>query len=240
MISSSRFKLHSILKIVGNVVFYGILLLLILFSFATMKMKQEDNVANIFGRGFMSVQTGSMIGNNPDSFTPEDIIFVKMFQSKNPDDVQIGDIIVFYKLDLDDNALNGSQPGFVTHRVNDKFQINDTIFFETKGDANASSDQFAISAEEIIAIYQSKFVGGGSILKYIQTPQGFAATIIIPVALMLLLQGFFLVRNIITLNKEKVQEHLETEKEAQIKALEAEKEKMRQQILEELKAQQKS
>lgn len=240
MNKTSRFDLKGILKITGNIVFYGMLLLLILFSFATMKMKQKDDIANVLGRGFMSVQTGSMIGSNLDSFTPEDIIFVKMFESKNPDDINIGDVIIFYKLDLDDNAGNGSQPGFVTHRVHDKFLLNSTVFFETKGDANAQPDQIAISAEEIIAVYQSKFVGGGNVLKYIQTPQGFALTVIIPVALMFLLQGFFLVRNIIVLNKEKVQEHLDSEKEAHMIALEAEKEKMRQQILEELKAQQKN
>jgi len=177
-----------------------------------------------------------MEGDLEDSFTTEDIIFVRIFDSNNPEDIEVGDIVVFYKLDLNDDAP-GTTPGFVTHRVHDTLIVDGNTYFITKGDANAEADSIALSVDDILAVYTSKWVGAGSVLKYLQTSTGFAVAVIIPVALMFMIQGVFLVRNIIRLNKEKVVEHLESEKEAQLKALELEKEKIRQQILEELKAQ---
>jgi hypothetical protein len=57
----------------------------------------------------MSVQTASMVGDNPDSFTTEDLIFVRVMNQPTKNDVKINDVVVFYKLDLDDNPVNGSQ-----------------------------------------------------------------------------------------------------------------------------------
>jgi signal peptidase len=234
--NTRRFNTSKVLKIIGNVVFYLVLALLITFSFATMKLKSANDIANIFGRGFMTVLTPSMEGDLEDSFTTEDIIFVRIFDSNDPEDIEVGDIVVFYKLDLNDDAP-GTTPGFVTHRVHDTLIVDGNTYFITKGDANAEADSIALSVDDILAVYTSKWVGAGSVLKYLQTSTGFAVAVIIPVALMFMIQGVFLVRNIIRLNKEKVVEHLESEKEAQLKALELEKEKIRQQILEELKAQ---
>lgn len=234
--NTRRFNTSKVLKIIGNVVFYLVLALLITFSFATMKLKSANDIANIFGRGFMTVLTPSMEGDLEDSFTTEDIIFVRIFDSNDPEDIEVGDIVVFYKLDLNDDAP-GTTPGFVTHRVHDTLIVDGNTYFITKGDANTEADSIALSVDDILAVYTSKWVGAGSVLKYLQTSTGFAVAVIIPVALMFMIQGVFLVRNIIRLNKEKVVEHLESEKEAQLKALELEKEKIRQQILEELKAQ---
>lgn len=233
---TTRFDAKKWFKIVGNIAFYFVLALLITFSFATMKLKSSNDIANVFGRGFMTVLTPSMVGDQDDSFTPEDIIFVRIFDSKDPEDISIGDVVVFYKLDLNDE-LPGSMPGFVTHRVHDTLMVDGNKYFITKGDANTETDSIALSVDDILAVYTSKWVGAGSVLKYIQTSAGFALGIIIPVALMFMLQGFFLVKNIIKLNKDKVVETLAIEKEAQLKALEAEKENMRQQIIKELKAQ---
>lgn len=234
--NTRRINTLKVFKIVGNIVFYLILALLITFSFATMKLKSANDIASVFGRGFMTVLTPSMDGDREDSFTTDDIIFVSIFEDKDPEAIQIGDIVVFYKLDLNDDAP-GTTPGFVTHRVDSTLIVDGNKYFITKGDANAEADSIALSVDDILAVYTSKWVGAGNVLKYLQTSTGFALAVIIPVALMFMIQGVFLVRNIIRLNKEKVVEHLESEKEAQFKALEAEKEKMRQQIIEELKAQ---
>ena len=234
---TTRINTKKVLRITFNVVFYLVLALMITFSFATMKLKSANDIANIFGRGFMTVQTPSMVGDRDDSFTPDDIIFVRIFDSKDPDDIQKDDVVVFFKTDLNDE-LPGTTPGFVTHRVFDKITVDGNIYFITKGDANNEVDSIALSVDDILAVYQSKWVGAGGVLKYLQTSAGFALGIIIPVAVLFFIQGFFLVKNIIKMNKDKMTEHLEVEKEAQLKALEEEKEKIRQQILEELKAQQ--
>jgi signal peptidase I len=227
-------------KITGNVFFYLIIVLLIMFSIANMQMKKENDIANIFGRGFMSVLTASMDGDQVDSFTTSDLIFVDVLDQPTPDDISIDDIIVFFKLDLDDNPSNGSQPGFVTHRVIDSFELNGQTYLITKGDANALADDKAIDVRDVLAVYRSKWVGAGSALKYLQTPTGFALAIILPVGLLFIFQGFILTKNLIALNKEKIEERILVEKEIALKTLESEKDKIRQQILDELKNQQET
>jgi signal peptidase len=227
-----------IVKIVGNIFFYFIIVALILFSIANMQLKSQDDIANIFGRGFMSVQTASMVGDNPDSFTTEDLIFVRVMNQPTTQDVKINDIVVFYKLDLDDNPANGSQAGFVTHRVIDTFELNEQTYLVTQGDANQFADDKAINVRDVLAVYQSKWVGAGKALKYLQTPTGFAMVIIIPVALLLIFQGVILTRNILALNQEKMEDRIQIEKQQAMQNLELEKDKIRQQILEELKKQQ--
>lgn len=229
-----------IAKITGNIFFYFIILSLILFSIANMQMKKENDIANIFGRGFMSVLTASMDGDQPDSFTTSDLIFVEVLDQPTADDISINDIVVFFKLDLDDNPSNGSQPGFVTHRVVDTFELNGETYIVTKGDANALADDKAINVRDILAVYQSKWVGAGSALKYLQTPTGFALVVIVPVALLFVFQGVILTKNILALNKEKIEERIQVEKEIALQTLESEKDKIRQQILEELKKQQET
>jgi signal peptidase len=186
----------------------------------------------------MSVQTASMVGDNPDSFTTEDLIFVRVMNQPTTQDVKINDIVVFYKLDLDDNPANGSQAGFVTHRVIDTFELNEQTYLVTQGDANQFADDKAINVRDVLAVYQSKWVGAGKALKYLQTPTGFAMVIIIPVALLLIFQGVILTRNILALNQEKMEDRIQIEKQQAMQNLELEKDKIRQQILEELKKQQ--
>ena len=230
--------LIKILKISGNVIFYLIIVLLILFSIANMQMKQQNDIANIFGRGFMSVLTPSMEGDSPDSFTTEDLIFVKVLDEPTSEDIKINDIVVFYKLDIDDNPANGSQAGFITHRVVETFDLNGQTYLVTKGDANALADDKAINVSEVLGIYQSKWVGAGKTLKYLQTPTGFALAVIVPVAFLLIFQGVVLTKNILALNQSKFEDRIQQEKEMAKQSLELEKEQMRQQILDELKKQQ--
>ncbi|RJX27589.1 MAG: signal peptidase I [Acholeplasma sp.] len=230
-------KKYSPLKIVGNTLFYLVIVMLVVFSIATMQLKSQNDIANLFGFGFMTVQTGSMAGDREDSFTTDDLIFVNLIEDKDSSLIQLDDIVVFYKLDLDDNQANGDQPGFVTHRVVDIMVADGETFFITKGDANSQEDLVGLSVDEILAVYRSKWVGAGAALKYLQTPTGFLVAVVAPVALLLLIQGYVMIKNIIQLNKEKITEHLEKEKEATLKTLELEKEKIRQQILQEMNAQ---
>lgn len=230
-------KKYAPLKIIGNTLFYLVIIMLIVFSIATMQLKSKNDIANLFGFGFMTVQTGSMDGDREDSFTTNDLIFVNLIDKENPSIIQIDDIVVFYKLDLDDNQANGAQPGFVTHRVVDTMTADGETFFITKGDANSQEDLVGLSLDEILAVYRSKWVGAGAALKYLQTPSGFLVAVVLPVALLLLIQGYVMIKNIITLNKEKVTAHLEKEKAATMQALELEKEKIRQQIIQEMNAQ---
>ncbi|MDR4969206.1 MAG: S24/S26 family peptidase, partial [Acholeplasmataceae bacterium] len=84
-----------VFKIVFNTIFYSMIALLIGFSIATMKIKSEDNIANIFGAGFLSVQSDSMEGDLKDSFFKGDMVFVNMLNDQTRKELQVGDIVTY-------------------------------------------------------------------------------------------------------------------------------------------------
>ena len=114
-----------IAKIVGNVVFYAVIVMLLLFSIMNINAGSKNGgFPNIFGRGFLSVQTNSMVRNEEGSyyddvtekfagcaveqFAEGDLVYAKVVKEKNFDKLAVGDVITFYDEKL--KALN-------THRI---------------------------------------------------------------------------------------------------------------------------
>jgi signal peptidase I len=223
-------------KIALNILFYSMIVMMILFSIANMKIKTTGDVANIFGIGFMGVLTDSMDGDKIDSFTIDDLLFVKLVDDQNRNTFQKDDIITYYSFNVP--GLN-NRPGLITHRIVEVIYEGNNTFYVTKGDhPDATIDPDPINSLDVIAVYQSKWTNIGKQLKYLQTPNGFAMFIIIPVAVLFIFEGVLLARNFIQISNEKTTQRLEAEKEVAIQSLEAEKEKIRQQILEEMKKEQ--
>ncbi len=107
-------------------------------------------------------------------------------------------------------------------------------YHRTRGDNTPGNDD-PIRATDAIAIYQSKWEGAGDTINYLQSSVGFALFIILPVALILIYQGIVLTRSIMALNKTKLEEKYATDQERIQQDLELERQKMREQLLEELK-----
>ncbi len=214
-----------IAKIVLNSFFYLVIVLLLVFSLANIKVKKENDIANIFGRGFLSVQSESMSGTRVDSFEKGDIIFVKMLDAESRQNLVVGDIVTYYDLTI--RAFN-------THRIIDIYDVDGSTYIVTQGDNTPGADQ-PINLSEALALYQSKWTGAGNALDYLQSPTGFALFVILPVVIILVFEGIVLARNVLALNKVKMEEKYAEEKEKTMVDLEAEKEKIRAQILEEMK-----
>ena len=224
----AKLDLKKISKITLNILFYTVIVLLVLFSIANIKIKREDNIANVFGLGFLSVQSDSMAGSQKDNFNKGDIIFVSMLNDSNRNNLNVGDIVTFYDVSIRQ---------FNTHRIIEIFEIDNEVYLTTKGD-NVSGEDTPILASQAISVYRSSVSGLGTSLDYLQTPTGFALFIILPVVFVLIFEGVILVRNVLALNPAKMEEKFSVEKEKAQLDLEAEKEKLRQQILAELKEKQ--
>lgn len=234
---NKKINTKKIVKISFNVIFYFALFFMILFSFANMKLKTNGDIANLFGRGFVSVLTGSMDGEKSDSFSVNDIVFVKLLDSNEEKaTLNKGDIITFYKTSI--AGLN--QPGLITHRINEIVLVDGKVYYETKGDANDDPDDDLLNHELVLSVYTGQLAGAGKVIKTLQTPNGFALYIILPIALFMIFEGVMLTRNIMAISKSKMEEKFAQEKENALSDLELEKEKMRKQILEELKKEQSS
>ena len=247
--SKSNIVIKSI-KIGLNVVFYSLITVLILFSIANTKLKTTQDIANIGGRGLLTVLTGSMDGDKEDSFSTNDLIFVKLLSENEKMNLQPGDIITYFKSNI--QGLN--RPGLITHRIFDVAEdLNGKRVYITLGDAapnmpSEGSPSYAhfvetyldaIPYDDVIAVYTGQVKNVGQVMKELQTPNGFALYIILPVFVLLIVQIALLIKNIMGINREKMQLQYQAEQQNVLANLEAEKEKMRQQILEELKKEQK-
>jgi signal peptidase len=228
-----------ILSITGNVVFYIILAALLIFSIANMRIKKANDIPNALGYGFLSVVSDSMEGSKENSFDKGDLIIVRMLNDKSIKDLKEGDIVTFY----DWNILRIN-----THRIvevgsnyvitqGDK-AANSAAY--VKGENNEGKQYETVLHDDLIAVHRSTWSNAGTSLEKLQTPVGFAIAIILPVFVLLVIQGINLARAVLSISKNKMEEKHLQDKEKVLQELEAEKEKLRKELLEELKKEQQN
>ena len=236
-----------VLNIILNSIFYVFIAFMLIFAIANIKVKSNMDIPNVFGTGFLTVQSDSMEGNRKDSFFTGDLVFVRAVNDKNRDKLvktlKVGDIITFFDTRIDH---------FNTHRIVDiRTALDGKLEFVTQGDkrnttnpydpngANDPAHYEVVHQVNVLGIYKSKWSGAGKALDFVQKPLGFALVIVIPTALLFAYELFVLIRLLMKANKEKLEAKLAREKEEERAALEKrlaeERELMRQQLLEELK-----
>lgn len=212
-------------KIALNVVFYLLILLVLLFSISNIRAKNKnDQIPNIFGKGYLNVLSDSMTGDNEDSFNTGDMIIVKIANKKNISKLEVGNIVTFYDYRLASNKGAGS--ALDTHRIVyiDKTN-NDSYVYYTVGDKIAKQLNFDASklnadnyltilnslgsnnyqvfgSTEIRGIYSGKWSGFGKTIQAINNH--FIAIIIVPVAILLVFEIGVLVLNIMRAREEKL------------------------------------
>ena len=103
-------------------------------------------------------------------------------------------------------------------------------------DGNADMPAQLVSASMIKGVVTGVNPGAGAVLSNIR--QNWLFYFVIPIAVILLIEIVFVVKNFLDLRHEKNKAELADDKEAMLLELEAEKEKMRQELLAELRAQQ--
>jgi signal peptidase len=242
-------KVFRILNIVLNSLFYVVILLLLLFALANLKVKTTADIPSIFGRGFLTVLTPSMDGDKEDSFKEGDLIIVNLLNDNEKENLKIGDTITYYDSQIEYTTTDGiiHKGGLNTHRIVAIFDD----FFITQGDkvvkdnperaydpnypGNNADYYETVNKKDALAVHVSTWSGAGRSLQHLQTPAGFGVWIVIPTFIQLMIEAALLIRNVLKYNQNKTKDQLEKEKAVD---LEKEKEILRQQILEELKKEQ--
>ena len=97
--------------------------------------------SNWFKYQTLIVATGSMEPN----INVGDLIIVKKLKQKELDDLKVGDVLVFRKLDV-----------IMVHRIVKIEIINNKYVYTTKGDANISEDSFKTFRYDIVGVTNSK------------------------------------------------------------------------------------
>ena len=215
-------------KIALNVIFYALILLVLLFSISNIRAKNKnDQIPNIFGKGYLNVLSDSMEGDNKDSFNAGDLIVVKIANDKNISKLEVGNIVTFYDSTLASNK--GAATALNSHRIIYIGQNSEgTTIYYTMGDRIAKDINFdyhsldgknndevinvlenighsqyqVFTSSSIRGIYTSKLAGFGKTIQTINNH--FVAIIIVPVAILLVVEIGILVLNIMRAREEKL------------------------------------
>lgn len=274
-----------ILKIVGNVVFYGIILALFLFSIMNINAGRKHGIPNLFGRGYLVVLTDSMNANEkalPEEYKNYDIKQFKSYQAATAtssayagdllnvqmlnrgdiDNLKLGDVITYWDDGIE--VSDGSKGAFNTHRItyihkdaNGKTDIiytigdRDVALYGLKTvdeiDSMSASERYDYEEQKYLDIFgESNFsnikakvtsvnYGGAGLVNFVQNNWLFI--FVIPIAIILVIEVILVVKNIFDLRREKNKAVDLADHEAQMAELQNEKERMRQELLAELRAQ---
>lgn len=256
------------LKIAGNIVFYAIILALLLFSIMNINAGSKNGgFPNIFGHGFLSVQSNSMSADSSSlpeqyseykvgQFEKGDLLYVKVITSKDANSLKVGDVITFYDKDI--NNLNSHRIVYMTYKEDgsvNTFSLQGDYSVSQSGlydplDSSKTANNYALQANGSIKTFSAdgmddvkgiitgvKF-GAGKTIDNIK--QNWGWFFVLPIAIVLLVELFFVIKNIIELTSEKQRVAMAGDKEKMLADLEAQKEAMRAQILAELKAQEEA
>lgn len=267
---TTKEKVKFILSIVFNVLFYIIIALLLLWSIMNINAgSSNQGFPNLFGKGFLSVQSNSMTRDKTftvsdelqaeyDSYTigefaKGDLLNVDVFNVNDFDNLKVGDVITFYDESL--KALN-------SHRI--VYLIKENGHTETltvQGDYSVwiygryqGSENPALSSELIGRGDVKTFTSSNAdLIKGVATSVNYGGGnvldnihnnwlwyFVFPVAVLLIFELFMVIKNFMDLKGTKQKAALATDKEALLAEVQAEKEKMRQELLAELKAQQEA
>lgn len=249
------------LKIAGNIIFYLIIIALLLFSIMNINAGSKNGgFPNIFGKGFLSVQSDSMTrsGTLPSEydsyeiqgFTKGDLLYVKVLNNKNINELKKGDVVTFYDSTIEalnthrivyityneDNTVNSvSLQGDLSASLKSVYDPTDETKLDLNYQLQSSGDIATFSGdglENLKGVVTGVNVGAGKVLDNIQ--KNWLWYFVLPVLVFLLFEVFLVVRNIMDLKGAKQSAKLLSDKEAMMADLEAQKEEMRKQILAEL------
>ena len=258
------------LKIAGNIVFYAIILALLLFSIMNINAGSSNGgFPNIFGHGFLSVQSNSMTRGGtlelPDEyknykigeFDKGDLLYASVV-TKDEDirKLKVGDVITFYDSTIEN--LNSHRIVYIAYNADGSMNsitvqgdLTATMYgvFDPTDPSKAQNNMYLQNIDAVQTFTPEGFsavkgvitgvsYGAGHTVDNIKKNWGWF--FVLPIAIVLLVELFFVIKNIIALTSEKQRVALAGDKEKMMADLEAQKEAMRAQILAELKAQEEA
>lgn len=159
------------LRVLGNVVFYLLLLAMAVLLFFLFQSRLAGGAPQIFGHQVYIVYGGSM---SP-TFEAGSVVIV---QPVDPADIKVGDIITF--------GEEGSV--YTTHRVTQVHDSGSNLSFTTRGDANEVEDPGVVAADEVRGRVVAAVPYLGYMLDFVRSKNGLLFLIIIPGLVIIVLE----------------------------------------------------
>jgi signal peptidase I len=165
--------LTKVFKPLGNV-FLIILMILAISSFYSNLQLRNDptHQSSIWGFKVMTVLTGSMA---PD-IQPGDVIVVKPIK---PENAQVKDVITY----------RNSNNTLITHRIVNRVEKQNQLFFQTKGDANNVNDERLVSSNQLVGSLLFHIPKAGYVADFIKSPMGIVLFIVMGACMLIMGNG---------------------------------------------------
>lgn len=175
-------------KRIIKIIFTLALVLVLLFSIASLAVisKPYEKIPVIGGYKPLNVLGASM----EPAIKIGSVVIVKSIE---PHQIKIGDIIT-YKPSMNLNSSNNNQT-MVTHRVIKIYNENNSIAFETKGDANKTSDGNRITRNELIGKVGIAVPYAGKLGQFAKSRVGFLLFIILPGLAIIIIELFNIIKH---------------------------------------------
>lgn len=240
--------LKKTIKIVLNVIFYIFIAVLLVFSVMNIRAGNKgDNFPNIFGRGFLVVESDSMSYNDKLSdddvyFEVGDLIHVKTASDYDKTHLHVGDVITFYDHNL--KALNSHKivyiPSgeyknvFTQGNKAAQYRPFDTVNLENN---YLQNDYEEVALTDIRGVYTGKTQNVGGFIDWLSEPNpakgGFLYIVVLPAIIFLIYEIVLVVLNVISLKNSKNKENSNKELEDKMSEIE---EQIRAKVIAELEA----
>ena len=165
------------------------------FALVTVLFTPAGEAPTVFGWQILRITTGSMAPTYP----TDTMVFVRKV---DPADVEPGDVISFYSSDPGlDGALN-------THRVVEVREEGDHYVYVTKGDANNAQDQYDADSRRLLGKVAGSSYLLGKLSRLMANPLVFIPVILVPLAVILIVNIVHTVSYAKVLAKEEAEEEV--------------------------------
>ncbi len=192
--------IKKVLKLIVDIFLVFVIISAGIYALITFTSK-KDGIPNIFGYSPFSIITPSM----EPTLNVGDIAICKKID--NNTEIKQGDIISFKTTIQGQNVI-------VTHRVVQVIELDDkSVVYSTKGDNNDVSDANTITRDDIVGIYvNKKIILLGYFLTFITNKYAFLFLVIVPLAVLFILEFVELIKDFVFDAEEKRKEEEEKEK----------------------------
>ena len=143
-----------------------------IFVLLAVVLTPSGQVPQVMGFSVLRVLTGSM---KPE--IPEDSML--LVQKTDAASLQVGDVISFFS---PDPSLNGA---LNTHRIVGITEVDGSLQFTTKGDANMIEDQYPVDESRVVGKVIFVSAQFGKLLRLISNPLVFGLAVLVPLVLIL-------------------------------------------------------
>lgn len=154
----------------------GALLTVVLIASLLAFTSQGKGYSSFFGYAALAARSESMTGENPDSFSKGDLIFIRVLSKEEKKAVSAGQVVTFYDL-IDIDGDGNQEVHLNTHRITKV--LSGGAYIVTKGD-NADVEDQQRSTDFIIGVYEGKLPWIGHVVLFIQSSWGFLLSIVFP------------------------------------------------------------